>query len=46
MTPNTDNIVINNVQDTIEQTSKTYYLNIEKNTISKFPFDFELYTTY
>ena len=36
MTPNTDNIVINNVQDTIEQTSKTYYLNIEKNTISKF----------
>ena len=35
MTPNTDNIVINNVQDTIEQTSKTYYLNIEKNTISK-----------
>lgn len=36
MTPNTDNIVINNVQDTIEQTSKTYYLNIEKNNISKF----------
>ena len=28
MTPNTDNIVINNVQDTIEQTSKTYYLKI------------------
>lgn len=33
MTPNTDDILLDSLQETEEQTSKTYYLNIEKNTI-------------
>jgi len=36
MTPNTDDILLNNIEEVTEQTSKTYYLNIEKNTISNF----------
>ena len=36
MTPDTDDILLNNVEEVKEQTSKTYYLNIEKNTISNF----------
>ncbi len=36
MTPDTDEILLNNVEEVKEQTSKTYYLNIEKNTISNF----------
>ena len=36
MTPETDDIVLNNLEEVQEQTSKTYYLNIEKNTISNF----------
>ena len=35
MTPNVDDILLNNIEET-EQTSKTFYLNIEKNTISNF----------
>ena len=36
MTPNTDDILINNVETVTEQTSKTYYLDIEKNIIYNF----------
>ena len=36
MTPNTDDILLNNLETVAEQTSKTYYLDIEKNTISSF----------
>lgn len=36
MTPETDDILLNNLEEVQEQTSKTYYLNIEKNTISNF----------
>lgn len=36
MTPDTDDILLNNIEEVKEQTSKTYYLNIEKNTISNF----------
>ena len=36
MTPNTNDILLNNIEEAAEQTSKTYYLNIEKNTISNF----------
>ena len=36
MTPNTDDILLNNIEEVTEQTSKTFYLNIEKNTISNF----------
>ncbi|MCI9015981.1 MAG: DUF2634 domain-containing protein [Clostridia bacterium] len=36
MTPNTDDILLNNIEEVKEQTSKTYYLNTEKNTISNF----------
>lgn len=36
MTPNTDNILLENLDTTVEQTSRTYYLDIEKNTISNF----------
>lgn len=36
MTPNTNDILLNNIEEVAEQTSKTYYLNIEKNTISNF----------
>lgn len=36
MTPDTDDILLNNVEEVKEQTSKTYCLNIEKNTISNF----------
>lgn len=35
MTPNTNNILLEGIEET-EQTSKTYYLNTEKNTISNF----------
>lgn len=35
MTPNTNNILLEGIEET-EQTSKTYYLNTEKNTISSF----------
>ena len=34
MTPKTSDILLNNIEEVTEQTSKTYYLNIEKNTIS------------
>lgn len=33
MTPDTDN-VLNNIEDEIEQTSRTYYLDVEKNQLS------------
>lgn len=36
MTPNINNILLDNIEETTEQTSKTYNLNIEKNTISGF----------
>ena len=36
MTPKTDEILLNNIEEVTEQTSKTYCLNIEKNTISSF----------
>ena len=36
MTPNTDDILINNVETVTEQTSRTYYLDIEKNIIYNF----------
>lgn len=36
MTPNTDNILLENLDTAAEQTSRTYYLDIEKNTISNF----------
>lgn len=36
MTPKTSDILLNNIEEVTEQTSKTYYLNIEKNTISNF----------
>lgn len=36
MTPKTDDILLNNIEEVTEQTSKTYCLNIEKNTISNF----------
>ena len=36
MTPKTSDILSNNIEEVTEQTSKTYYLNIEKNTISNF----------
>ena len=36
MTPDTDDILLNNIEEVTEQTSKTFYLNIEKNTISNF----------
>ena len=36
MTPDTDDILLNNIEEVKEQTSKTYYLNIKKNTISNF----------
>lgn len=36
MIPDTDDILLNNVEEVKEQTSKTYYLNVEKNTISNF----------
>lgn len=34
MTPNTDDVLLNGLQETEEQTSKTYCINIEKNIIS------------
>ena len=34
MTPNADNVLLNGLQETEEQTSKTYCINIEKNIIS------------
>lgn len=34
MTPDTDNILLNNLETDEEQTSKTYYLDIEKNIIT------------
>lgn len=34
MTPNTDDILLNGLQESEEQTSKTYCINIEKNIIS------------
>lgn len=34
MTPDTNDILLNNIEEAAEQTSKTYFLNIEKNTIS------------
>ena len=36
MTPKTKDILLNNIEEVTEQTSKTYYLNIEKNTIANF----------
>jgi hypothetical protein len=36
MTPKTSDILLNNIEEVTEQTSKTYYLNIEKNTIANF----------
>lgn len=36
MTPNTDNILLENLDTVAEQTSRTYCLDIEKNTISNF----------
>lgn len=36
MIPKTDDILLNNIEEVTEQTSKTYCLNIEKNTISNF----------
>lgn len=36
MTPNTDNILLENLETVAEQTSRTYCLDIEKNTISNF----------
>lgn len=30
MTPKTSDILLNNIEEVTEQTSKTYYLNIEK----------------
>ena len=35
MTPE-DNILLNNLEEAQEQTSRTYYLNFEKQTITKF----------
>ena len=34
MTPNTNNILLNVLEEIDESTSRTYYLNVEKNTIS------------
>ena len=36
MTPETDDILLNNLEEVQEQTSKTYYLNIEKKHDFKF----------
>lgn len=36
MTPNTDDILLNNVETVREQPNKTYYLDKEKNIISGF----------
>lgn len=34
MTPDTDDILLNNIEQMPEQINKTYHVNIEKNTIS------------
>lgn len=34
MTPDTDDILLNNLETDTEQTNKTYYLDIEKNIIT------------
>ena len=36
MTPNTENILLSNLETSTEQTSKTYYLDVEKNIISNY----------
>ena len=36
MTPNTDNILLTNLETATEQTSRTYYLDVEKNIISNY----------
>ena len=36
MTPKTDQILLNSIEEVQEQTSRTYFLNTEKNTISGF----------
>ena len=36
MTPNTDNILLTNLESATEQTSRTYYLDVEKNIISNY----------
>ena len=36
MAPNTDNILLTNLETATEQTSRTYYLDVEKNIISNY----------
>lgn len=36
MTPNTDNILLTNLETATEQTSRTYHLDVEKNIISNY----------
>ena len=36
MTPKTDDVLLNSIENVQEQTSKTYFINTEKNTISGF----------
>ena len=36
MTPNTDYILLTNLETATEQTSRTYYLDVEKNIISNY----------
>lgn len=36
MTPETDNILLNNIEDFTKQTSRTYCLDIEKNIITNY----------